>query len=47
MLSVMCVYAEGKKRLVAIMRPRPENLRKRLWSNLNGEDALDYGGVER
>ena len=31
----------------AIMRLRPEDLRKRLMVKFEGEDALDYGGVSR
>ncbi|KAN0132216.1 hypothetical protein V8E53_009982 [Lactarius tabidus] len=31
----------------AIMRVRPEDLRKRLMVKFEGEDALDYGGVSR
>ena len=31
----------------AIMRLRPEDLRKRLVVEFEGEDALDYGGVSR
>ena len=32
---------------MAIMRLRPEDLRKRLMVKFEGEDALDYGGVSR
>jgi len=31
----------------AVMRLRPEDLRKRLMVKFEGEDALDYGGVSR
>jgi E3 ubiquitin-protein ligase NEDD4 len=31
----------------AIMRLRPDDLRKRLMVKFEGEDALDYGGVSR
>ena len=55
----MCLIADAKcdvrvrrgwvfeDSFAAIMRLRPEDLRKRLMVKFEGEDALDYGGVSR